>query len=408
MHRVLFITYDGLLDPLGSSQILPYIKIINCHVSKMVILSFEKSHRTIEQTNCKKIDLNNSNIIWKPLSFTGKYGAWGKIYDLIRMYLFSTYLTATQGIKIIHARGHLSAEVGAFLKKIFKIKLIFDFRGLWVDERVDKGGWDINKYVDRIQYKYYKKKEAELLEIADAIIVLTEKMYTILAAMPKINLYNVTIIPCCADFHHFPLATSDKRKYARNKLRIPNEAMVLGYVGSVGNMYRLDRFFDFFIHAYRFNNNCIALIITENIEELEKIIYKKVPPNILCNLIYRSSNRNEMPELISSMSVLISFIEPSYARKAASPTKIAECLSEGVPVISNYGIGDVTEVINGLKAGVVLDLNSEDDFIKHSKNIVEISKMGGKKLRNRSVKKLSLNYAGEKYKYVYKKLLCQI
>ena len=38
----LFITYDGLLDPLGKSQILPYIISIKSPQRKINILSFEK------------------------------------------------------------------------------------------------------------------------------------------------------------------------------------------------------------------------------------------------------------------------------------------------------------------------------------------------------------------------------
>ena len=40
-NKNLFITYDGLLDPLGQSQILPYLKII-AKEYPINVLSFEK------------------------------------------------------------------------------------------------------------------------------------------------------------------------------------------------------------------------------------------------------------------------------------------------------------------------------------------------------------------------------
>ena len=42
MKKVLYITYDGLADPLGQSQILPYIKGLSSKELQFTILSFEK------------------------------------------------------------------------------------------------------------------------------------------------------------------------------------------------------------------------------------------------------------------------------------------------------------------------------------------------------------------------------
>ena len=44
LKSILYITYDGLLDPLGESQIIPYIKGINNDKNKIYILSFEKKN----------------------------------------------------------------------------------------------------------------------------------------------------------------------------------------------------------------------------------------------------------------------------------------------------------------------------------------------------------------------------
>jgi glycosyltransferase involved in cell wall biosynthesis len=39
---------------------------------------------------------------------------------------------------------------------------------------------------------------------------------------------------------------------------------------------------------------------------------------------------------------------------SASPTKIAEYLASGIPVISNAGIGDLDEIIEGDRVGVLV------------------------------------------------------
>ena len=47
LKRILYITYDGLLDPLGQNQILPYILGLNKNGYKFIILSFEKNDKNI-------------------------------------------------------------------------------------------------------------------------------------------------------------------------------------------------------------------------------------------------------------------------------------------------------------------------------------------------------------------------
>ena len=67
--NVLCITYDGLLDPLGNSQILPYIKGISTHQDGVVILSFEKPERFSQGQRLISSEIMNHKIHWKPLRF---------------------------------------------------------------------------------------------------------------------------------------------------------------------------------------------------------------------------------------------------------------------------------------------------------------------------------------------------
>ena len=84
----MFITYDGLLDTLGASQILPYIKDIAATQDGMVVLSFEKPHRFVLGQQSMRADLGKHSIFWKPLRFTSNLGAMGKLWDMARMYFW--------------------------------------------------------------------------------------------------------------------------------------------------------------------------------------------------------------------------------------------------------------------------------------------------------------------------------
>ena len=59
----LFITYDGLMDPLGKSQIIPYLKSISNSQRKINVISFEKiSNIEEKKITTIKLDLLKNNI----------------------------------------------------------------------------------------------------------------------------------------------------------------------------------------------------------------------------------------------------------------------------------------------------------------------------------------------------------
>jgi glycosyltransferase involved in cell wall biosynthesis len=68
----------------------------------------------------------------------------------------------------------------------------------------------------------------------------------------------------------------------------------------------------------------------------------------------------EVPFWLSAGDLAICFITPTYSSIGVSPTKLAEYLACGLPVVCNSGVGDVEQIVSGLRAGRVLpDLSSE-------------------------------------------------
>ena len=58
----------------------------------------------------------------------------------------------------------------------------------------------------------------------------------------------------------------------------------------------------------------------------------------------------------------LSFIKPCYSKLSSSPTKIAEYLACGLPVVSSAGIGDVDAVIEGDRVGVLVRRFDRDAY----------------------------------------------
>ena len=127
LNSVLFISYDGLTDPLGQSQIIPYLTKISQHPRKIFIISFEKKNQyNLLKNEIKKI-LSEYNISWYNLSFTSKFGKIGKIYDLFKMFLASFFIVSKFNIKIIHGRGLIPTFIGYIINNLFFLKKIIFF-----------------------------------------------------------------------------------------------------------------------------------------------------------------------------------------------------------------------------------------------------------------------------------------
>ena len=406
--KVLYITYDGLLDPLGSSQILPYLIGINDSSKSIFIVSVEKPERFSKNFEKLNKELIEKNIYWEPLLFSQKFGIFGKIWDFLKIYFTTTKLSFSKKINIVHARGHVSAQVASFLKKIFKVRYIFDFRGLWVDERVDKGGWDLEKYFDRLQYKYFKYKEIKLLKNADHIVLLTNKVKDEICRISETNYDKLTVIPCCADFDHFTLQTESKKLSSRKILGIPNNSLVFGFLGSVGPMYLLDDYFKFIELIYKryalIDIDVFGLLITNDLNAANLAKRRIVDENLNQNIIVLSTSRSQVPELLHSLDVLISFISSTYARQASSPTKIAESFACGIPIISNQGVGDVEDHINDINGGKIISNTLQETLEKMLPSLDEIVALDREKIRNKAKEFLSLDIALQRYKDVYSKI----
>ena len=139
--NTLYLTYDGLTDPLGQSQILPYIIGLSRKGHSFTIVSFEK--KDIFQMNKNRIEeiCQSENIQWHPLSYTKNPPVLATVFDVWKLNKITARLHKSHSYDIVHCRSYITALTGLKLKRKFNVKFIFDMRGFWADERVDGELW---------------------------------------------------------------------------------------------------------------------------------------------------------------------------------------------------------------------------------------------------------------------------
>lgn len=399
---VLFIAYDGLLDQLGGSQILPYLRGIAAHPRYVHIVSFEKPARFAVGADQMRCNLAKDGIGWTPVPFTSSFGKLGKLWDLGRMYATCLRLQLKYKFGIVHCRSYMSMQVGSFLHRLTGVKAIFDMRGLWVDERVDGGLWNQDRWLNRVIYRAYKRIERNLLASASHVVVLTQRVVPELQRLSPRMTAPVTIIPCCADFDHFVMPSDERRQAVRAALDIPQDALVLSYLGSLGTWYMLDEMLQLFKAASRQRDDVHLLLITRDwCDEHEAVLVTLGMSHLRGRIHVRSASRDEVPNLMSASDIMLSFIKPVYSKMGSCPTKLAEAFALGIPVISNLNVGDVEQITEDLDAGATFDLNDVLAFERLARRLDEIKAKGGSVLRERARKTFGLEVAAHSYRHVY-------
>lgn len=363
VKKVLYISYDGLTDPLGQSQILPYLKGLSRYGYSFTILSFEKRDRFQKEKAIINQLTEESAIEWVPLTFTDNPPLLSKFYDALRMKKTAAALQRKNDFHMVHCRSYVAADTGLYLKKKFGIKFFFDMRGFWADEKRE-GTWNVKNPLFKRVYKYYKAREAEYLQHADYIISLTEagKREMSTWASFKKN-FPVAVIPCCADMQHFSLTDQEQKNKARQDLKIKSGELVLSYLGSVGTWYMLDEMLLFFKEVKKKYGEAKFLFVTHTPRKVidQRIAELNFEPK---DFVITQAARTEVPHLLKASDISISFIKPVYSKVSSSPTKLGEVLSMGIPVIVNSGVGDVERTVKDANAGYVLHDFKEVDFKK--------------------------------------------
>ena len=400
--NILYLSYDGMTDPLGQSQVIPYLQGLTKKGYSFTLVSFEKEERFEKNRATIAALLQQSNIDWEPLPYTKKPPVFSTLWDLWKMKSTAISLHRKKQFKIIHCRSYISAIVGMQMQQQFGVKFIFDMRGFYADERVEGGIWKLSNPVFKQVYDFFKKKEQQFLSSADFTISLTKKGRDIIHSWTNIKNQPIPIqvVPCCADLDLFSEKSidADLLQMLRTQFSLTGNEFVLSYLGSVGTWYMLEEMLDFFKCLLRFKPDAKFLFITGEpaIDILTKAKSRNIPEN--CFIITPAPHK-QVPTYLALSNCSIFFIKPVFSKSASSPTKQGEIMGMGMPHICNAGVGDVDDIIDE-KSGVLIKNLNDAEYEKAIQKLLN-TVFDKEYIRSRSQKIYSLSEGVDRYQQVY-------
>ena len=396
---ILYISYDGVLDPLGQSQVLAYLKKL-AKKHRIHLISFEKPEIWRDEAVRERMgeSVKKTGITWYPLRYHKNPSAPATAYDIFQGIVLSTWIVGRHHAGIVHARSYVASVVALFLKKVFGLKFVFDMRGFWADERVDAGFWARSGRMYRVS-KWFERK---FLLAADRVVSLTHAGVDEIRKFPYLQgrMPRFEVIPTCTDLEMFQPTPEEKNE-------TNNGAFTLGWVGAATGWYLFDEALLFF-RALRKKVPKVRLRIL-NRESHSYILDRLSAYDISPALVEIKSVAHEMvPKEMGHIDVGIFFIMPVFSKRASAPTKLGEFLGCGVPCLANDGVGDMTQILERENVGVVIrafDAEGRDRAINALISLCADSDVGQRCVRT-ARKHFSLDDGVAAYDRIYRELVC--
>lgn len=392
-----------MTDPLGQSQVLPYLIGLTKRGHLFHLISFEKKERFEEERQKIELLCKSAGIQWHPLPYTKKPPLLSTMYDIRQMSTLAKSLHSKHNFDIVHCRSYIAGLIGLRMKKRYQTKFLFDMRGFWADERIEGSIWNIKNPIFKTVYNYFKRKEKLFFNNSDQIISLTYAgKKEILKMEPSISENKITVIPCCVDLKKFNPENYPEDKIAeiKNELNISLNDIILGYVGSIGTWYMLDEMLDFYIvFREKYSSSKFLFITAENPNSiLERAKSKGITEQ---SIIIKKSAHYNVPLYMLAFDYSIFFIKPTFSKSASSPTKQAELMAMGIPIICNSGVGDTDTIVIEHCAGNVIP---NFDSLTYKQLLDQGIKFDKSKASKAAQNEFSLREGVARYQIVYESL----
>ena len=329
--RVLYITHNGLTEPLGRRQVLPYLTGLSARGWRLTVISFEKRETAVPEALARVTEIASAaGILWRPLRYHNRPPVVGTAGDISRGLVSA--LRLARHADLIHARSTVPALMARLTAAGVRIPWIFDLRGLLAQEYVDAGHWHRNGWLTRLTAAV----ELKLIRSADGLVTLTRRVVEDLPRPPAAaGCRRETVIPCSVDLDVFRPSESWRRE-VRSELGWGDEP-VLVYSGSLGSWYKLGEMLDFFETARRATRGLRFLLLTPQTDIAEDAArLRGLAPVVSA----RKLAPDAVPRHLAACDAGICFLGRHASKIASSPTKYGEYLAAGLPVITNGWIGD--------------------------------------------------------------------
>lgn len=401
--RILYLSLNGMSEPLGRSQVLEYLFEIGT-LYDVTILSCEKPDLLRHEPGLEK-EIAGRNIGWKHIYYSNRFGLVSALVLFVRFAGAAIVLSVLKKPRILHARSLIPAGVAIVVKSILRQKVVFDIRGFFVDEKVDSSGLKKNSLLFRV----LKSFERRVYRGSDHIITLTRRAKDIVSREYGIAQNLITVIPTCANTRLFKHVSGEDKAALRRKLGLPNGTIIIHH-GQVQGWYDFESEVRLFKAVHDRDGEVVFLLLNRGQQEYIETVFHQfnIPQEAY---LIRRVDFSEVYLYLNVCDISLFFIPPTYSKQASHPTKFAENAACRLFSVTNSGIGDMDFYADTYKTAFLIDLAKLPSSIdKAAADVLAILKDATLRAQEHDYERLmreclSNDVAVERYLTIYKQLI---
>lgn len=391
---VLYLTRNGLLEPLGQSQILPYLRCLSSEY-RITLITFEKhqDHSNPQAMASMQAVCKSHGIRWIPLRFRAHprpFAAFLSIPTLAAVALWQWRLPHPP--QLVHVRSYLPAGVALLLHWLTGVPFIFDMRALWPEELISAGhlrrGSSLHRCIVWLERRC-------LIEAASVVSLTQAAVDHLQRELPsQLEEKPFAVIPTCADLERFTPATVSG----------PDTQLVIGCIGTVLSGWFLIDWLRAFLEAVHRAAPEARFEIISRDPPASITAALALPASLQSRLLLASATPQQMPDLIRRHSASVMFFTPGLSKLGSSPTRMAEVLGCGRPVVVNSGVGDLDAILSTHRVGVLAqqpDASSMDRCVHDLLHLLRDHNLAGR-CRATAERLFSLPGGSQAYAQLYR------
>jgi len=374
---MIYLTYGEPPSGVFYSQVTDVIMYLNKQLNANIrLVSFISLHDFSKNKTAIKNHAPNAIVL--PMLPKAPY--WK--FNTIILWLLTFFIQP----KVIIARNVIAANMALRVRGISSVKKVcFDGRGAMEAE------W--NEYDVKVVDSWKKaigELENNAVNKSDFRIAVTQKLVEHWKFRYKFDGDNYVVIPCTlnSSFKAF-VPTLDEILESKSKLGLTNDDIILAYAGSTSGWQSFAILYEFLSKFLKESMSHKVIFLAQEEENISKLI-SEFPNQVQRKWVAH----HEVTQILASSDIGILIREQSVTNKVASPTKFAEYLSAGLPVIISEDLGDYSDFVVKNNCGIIFN---GDAYPKIEATSIET--------RSRMIKLVSENWTKEANINNYKKLL---
>jgi len=344
-RRVLHVSYDGLLEPLGEAQVVPYVEGLARRGFEMTVLSFEKPGHFHDRARYEAMRhrLSAANVTWR----ASRYHKWptvpATVFDVaVGVAEILRWSRRDRAPRILHLRGYVPGLM-ALVGRRNSTKLVFDTRSFMVDERIQSGMWAAESTTARTA----RLVERRLLSRADAVAVVSRagaKRLPSLARVPESK--KIRVIPPCVDIDRF--RPPDDQKARKAELGLPTTPAIV-HSGALSTWYLAEYTFQVGKEFTRRSGGSF-LVLTQETEFARSLSRRLDAGAVIQRLDYP-----DMPKWLGACDAGLAVVRPDPAKQGSMPVKLGEYLACGLAAAATGCVGDLEQHLEGSPVALAFD-----------------------------------------------------